>query len=133
MKIVLVSILIKLWRDGSPNVVAIYSILKIVAAFVLFSCSFFKRGCCNFNGKFPETVEKSHGVGLLLVVWSWSSSSNQRNHEKGKLPPNFNPFYATIRHTHPWDDCIFQHDNDSKHTSNVVKNYLQNQRIEVLP
>ena len=35
MKIVIVSIIIKLWRDGSPKVVAIYSILKIVAAMVL--------------------------------------------------------------------------------------------------
>ena len=30
------------------------------------------------------------------------------------------------------NDFIFQHDNDLKHTSNLVKNYLQNQRIEVL-
>ena len=35
MKIVIISIIIKLWRDGSPKVVAIYSILKIVAAMVL--------------------------------------------------------------------------------------------------
>ena len=32
MKIVIVSIIIKLWRDGSPKGVAIYSVLKIVAA-----------------------------------------------------------------------------------------------------
>ena len=31
------------------------------------------------------------------------------------------------------NNFIFQHDNDSKHTSNVVKNYLQDQGIEVLP
>ena len=31
MKIVIVSIIIKLWRDGSPKGVAIYSVLKIVA------------------------------------------------------------------------------------------------------
>ena len=31
------------------------------------------------------------------------------------------------------NDYIFQHDNDPKHTSNVIKNYLQNQGIEVLP
>ena len=37
MKIVIVSIIIKLWRDGSPKGVAIYSILKIVAAFALFN------------------------------------------------------------------------------------------------
>ena len=30
------------------------------------------------------------------------------------------------------NDFIFQHDNDPKHTSNLVKNYLQNQGIEVL-
>ena len=32
MKIVIVSIIIKLWRDGSLKGVAIYSVLKIVAA-----------------------------------------------------------------------------------------------------
>ena len=31
------------------------------------------------------------------------------------------------------DDFVFQHDNDPKHTSHLVKNYLQNQQIEVLP
>ena len=30
------------------------------------------------------------------------------------------------------NDFIFQHDNDPKHTSNLVKNYLQNRGIEVL-
>ena len=43
-----------------------------------------------------------------------------------------------IHHMRPSAKClngnnfIFQHDNDLKHTSNLVKNYLQNQRIEVL-
>ena len=35
MKIMVVSIIMKLWRDGSPKVVAIYTTLKIVAAMVL--------------------------------------------------------------------------------------------------
>ena len=30
------------------------------------------------------------------------------------------------------NDFIFQHDKDLKHTGNVVKNYLQKIRIEVL-
>ena len=30
------------------------------------------------------------------------------------------------------NDFIFQHNNNRKHTSNVMKNYLQNQGIEVL-
>ena len=36
-------------------------------------------------------------MGLLLVVCSWSSSWNQRNHEIGKLPPNSNPSDATLQ------------------------------------
>ena len=31
------------------------------------------------------------------------------------------------------NNSIFQHDNDPKHTSNAVKNYLRNPRIKVLP
>ena len=30
------------------------------------------------------------------------------------------------------DDFVFQHDNDPKHTSHLVDNYLQNQQIQVL-
>ena len=30
------------------------------------------------------------------------------------------------------DNSIFQHDNDPKHTANIVKNYLINQQIEML-
>ena len=30
------------------------------------------------------------------------------------------------------DNFIFQHDNDPKHTANIVTNYLKNQHIEVL-
>ena len=29
------------------------------------------------------------------------------------------------------DNFIFQHDNDPKHTANIVTNYLQNQHIEI--
>lgn len=31
------------------------------------------------------------------------------------------------------NDFVFQQDNDPKHTSHLVKNYLQNQQIKVLP
>ena len=31
------------------------------------------------------------------------------------------------------ENYIFQHDNDPKHTATIVKQYLRNQQIEVLP
>ena len=37
---------------------------------------------------------------------------------------------SSVTHFHG-NDFIFQYDNDPKHTLNVVKNYLQNQGIEV--
>ena len=30
------------------------------------------------------------------------------------------------------DNFIFQHDNDPKHTTHIVKEYLRNQQIEML-
>jgi len=32
-----------------------------------------------------------------------------------------------------FNDWIFQHDNDPKHTSNVVQNYFANKQIRALP
>ena len=47
--------------------------------------------------------------------------------------------HILIRHMRPsaqWlhgENYIFQHDNDPKHTATIVKQYLRNQQIEVLP
>ena len=82
-----------------------------------------------------ETVKhdkKNYGMGMLFVEWRWLFLPCERNNEKEQYRQ------ILIHHMRPsprllnGNDFIFQHDNDPKHSSNLVKNYLQNQGIEVL-
>ena len=72
---------------------------------------------------------KNYSMGMLFVEWRWFFLPCERNNEKRAIPSDsHSPHTRRLN----GNDFRFQHDNDSNHTSNLVKNYLQNQGIEVL-
>lgn len=58
-----------------------------------------------------------HGLELHFSRWCWGACQKWWNYKCSKLPSDFDPLWI-------WNRVIFQHDNDSKHTANRVKAYL---------
>jgi transposase-like protein len=68
-----------------------------------------------------------YGVGPLYWIKGKLTGAKYREILKGHLAP-----YLRRLMTETKENLIFQHDNDPKHTSNVVKNYLSNANFQVL-
>ena len=66
--------------------------------------------------------------GPLYWIQGKLTGAKYRENLKGHLAP----FLRKLKQE-KGKNFIFQHDNDPKHTSNVVKNYLSNQQFDVLP
>lgn len=58
-------------------------------------------------------------VGMLQCVLNWESCNSGRIHEERMICEN------KVNH------FVFQHDNNTKHTLLLVKNYLQNTKVSV--
>jgi hypothetical protein len=69
-----------------------------------------------------------YGVGPLYWIQGTLTGAKYRGILKAHLAP-----YLRELSKEKGQKFIFQHDNDPKHRSNVVKNYLGNQKFEVLP
>lgn len=68
------------------------------------------------------------GPGPLYRVKGLMDGKQYRQILKTHMAPYLNKFKEEMK----YDEVIFQHDNDPKHTSKVVKNYLENKGIAVL-
>ena len=65
-----------------------------------------------------------HGVGAFHQIKGALTKEKYRPISTRQMRPSARRLHG--------ENFIFQHDNDPKHTSHVVKNYLRNQSIEVL-
>ena len=71
-------------------------------------------------------------MGVFFVEWCWRSASGKSiltGTEYRKIL--IHHMVLSANRLNP-EGFIFQQDNDPKHTSNVVKKYLQNKKIEVM-
>ena len=68
-----------------------------------------------------------HGPGPLFRIKGTLNSEGYRNILRRKMLPYARQKFGDEEH------YIFQHDNDSKHTSRTVKCCLANQDVQVLP
>ena len=68
----------------------------------------------------------SQGVGKLCVLDRVMDRFYYRDILEENLQPSINHFKLGQR-------CIFMHDNDLKHTSGLIKDWLKRKRIQTLP
>ena len=73
-----------------------------------------------------------YAVGLFCCQWIWCSKDSNWNNE-GVFSPKYSRKPKIICHKiGSWVHWVFQKDNDCKHTSEVVKEWLHQAGIEVL-
>ncbi len=80
-------------------------------------------------------VGEYNAVGMFQCVWNWESCQRQRNQEKG-----YHDYEKILKDNlrQPATKLglggrfVFQHDKDPKHTSFLVKNYLQMSKVNIL-
>ena len=82
------------------------------------------------RGRLEAQGWQHHVVGVLCCKKDWCTSQNRWLHEVGKL---YGYIEATSQDKLKFGHkCVFQMDNDSKHTSKVVGKWLKGNKVKVL-
>jgi ABC-type proline/glycine betaine transport system substrate-binding protein len=72
-------------------------------------------------------------VGVLCCRRAWCTSQNRWHHEVGKLCGYIEATSQDIsQEVKDWSQWVFQMDNDPKHTSKVVAEWLKDNKVKVL-